>query len=100
MTDQEKFEEEVINTPWPDESEDIKEIAKIVYQDHPDGFIGPPILDAPDNFPDDPDQPITIGLNPTFVKIFQYFENKYGEKGQILFVKWQRNYLKLWKGAA
>ena len=96
-----ELEQEISQSTWPDEEHDVEELKKMIPKNHPDGFIGTAILNLPENFPDDPDAPISIGLNPTYIQISRYFSNKYDkEKGQILFFKFCRKYLKLWEGVA
>ncbi|MEA3506588.1 MAG: hypothetical protein U9R36_03750 [Elusimicrobiota bacterium] len=103
----ERNKKEAAKTPWVYEKEDVRELRGIIKKRCPDGNIGPMILtgefknkggkniEDPDEINQDTD--IEVGLNPIFIEISGFFNDKYSAVSKdlpdILFTKFIQKYL-------
>ncbi len=92
IKDQE-LQDKAKKTPWKEEKQDVRYLETLLKLEHPDGKIGP-MIKSIDKMPESLDDEIKMELNPTFIKIQQYFESKYDEHfGKLLFFKYINKYL-------
>ncbi len=68
--------EKLLEIPWPDEVIDRNHCFEILYDMHPDGYVGP----FSEKYNDANELIFEIQLNPIVCAWIIYFEKKYGSK--------------------